>query len=96
MTLGAARDVALIILIVPALICALVPGALVFGAWWVTRRAHRAAPPRIRQVRAGLRRTRDAIDRAARVLTKPIVFGETQSARLRAMWHAWREPHRER
>ncbi|MGH2592057.1 MAG: hypothetical protein ACRDGG_00940 [Anaerolineae bacterium] len=87
MTLGVARDISLILLIVPTLICALVPAALAFGAWWATRRVRFALPSRIRQARTAVRRVRDAIDRTTDVVTKPIYFGETQSARWRAMWH---------
>ena len=96
MTLGAARDISLIILIVPMLICALVPGAVVFGGWWATRRARRALPLRFQQARAVVRRTRDGIDSATRVMTAPILYRETQSARWRAMWRTLRGTRRER
>ena len=90
MTLGVARDISLIVLIVPTLICALVPAALAFGAWWATRRVRFALPSRIRQARTAVRRVRDAIDRVTQVITAPIFYYETQSARLRAMWHSLR------
>jgi hypothetical protein len=90
MTLGVARDIALIILIVPALLCMLLPAALAFGAWWLARRAGVALRPRIRQASSGVRRTRDALDGATRAMTRPIYFGETQSVRWRAMWRALR------
>ncbi|HEY4687788.1 MAG TPA: hypothetical protein VIK33_00625 [Anaerolineae bacterium] len=96
MTLAAARDISIIILIVPTCLCALLPAALVFGSWWVMRRVNRGVPPRLRSVRGGIRRTRDAIDGMTRVATRPIFFGETQSARLRAMWRAVLRPFRER
>ncbi len=95
MTLGVARDISLIILIVPMLICALVPSALVFGAWWVTRRTRRALPPRFNQARSGIRRVRDGIDRATRVVAAPVFSTEAQSARMRAMWRAARGTRRE-
>ncbi|HLF28115.1 MAG TPA: hypothetical protein VJG32_17430 [Anaerolineae bacterium] len=90
MTLGAARDIALMILVVEVFLCALVPGALVVGSWWIARRTHRAIPPRIRRARVGIRRARDGVDGLARVITRPIFFAETQSTRLRAMWRAVR------
>ncbi len=90
MTLGVARDVALICLIVPALLCLLLPAALAFGAWWLARRTRFALRPRLRQAGAGVRRTRDALDGATRAMTRPIYFGETQAVRWRAMWRALR------
>ena len=95
MTLGAARDISLIILIVPTLICALVPAALVFGAWWVMRRTRRALPPRFEQARTAVRRARDGIDRATQAATAPIFYAETQSARWRATWRSLRGTRRE-
>jgi hypothetical protein len=95
-TLGIARDISLIFLICPALLCALVPAAMAFGAWYVTWRAQRAMPPLFGKARRGLRRTRDAIDSATRVMTKPVYYGETQSARLRAMRRALRAGRRPR
>jgi len=86
MALGVARDISLIILIVPACLCALLPAAMAFGAWYLTRRTRLALPPRIRAARSVVRRSRDAIDRGTGLVTKPIYFYETQSARLRAMW----------
>ena len=94
MALSVARDISLIILIVPLLICALVPSAIVFGAWWATRRVRFALPARIHQTRAAVRRSRDVIDRVTQVVSVPIVYRETQSARLRAMWRALRRPQR--
>ena len=90
MTLGAARDISLIILIVPMLICALVPAAIAFGAWWGMRRVRRAIPPQLQKVRTGIRKTRDGVDAATRVIVTPIVYAETQSASRRAMWRALR------
>jgi hypothetical protein len=77
-------------MILPTCLCALVPAALFFGLWWGTWRVHRALPPVFRRARDGIRRTRDALDGATRTVTRPIFYGETQSARLRAMWRALR------
>jgi hypothetical protein len=88
MIIPVARDISLIILIVPACLCALVPAAMVFGAWWVTRRVRFALPPRIRQARSAVRRSRDALDRATGMMTRPVVYGHTQSARARAIWRS--------
>lgn len=90
MTLGDARDIALIILIVPALICSVVPAAIVFGMLWVTRRARAGLPRPMRQARDGVRRVRDGVDRASRALAGPVFFGESQSAKWRARWRALR------
>lgn len=94
MTLGVARDISLILLICPAFLCALVPAAMAFGAWYVAWRTQRAMPSLFGRARAGIRRTRDGLDRATGVVTKPIYYRETQSARLRAVWRALR-PQRE-
>jgi hypothetical protein len=85
-TLGVARDISLILLMVPACLCAMLPAAIVFGSWWGVRKVRRGLPRAFRTARSGVRRTRDGIDGATRVITRPIFFGESWSARLRAMW----------
>ena len=96
MTLGVARDISLIILICPLLICLLAPAAIVFGSWWVMRRTRRALPPRFQQARGLIRRTRDGLDGATRAFSAPIFFFETQAARMRAMRRSLRRPHLEK
>lgn len=93
MVVGVARDISLIILIVPTCLCALLPAAMAFGAWYVTRRAHLALRPRLRSARTAVRRSRDAIDRGTELATRPIYFYETQAARWKAMWRALVSPH---
>jgi len=98
MTLAAARDISLILLLVPTCLCALVPAAMAFGAWYVAYRVNRSLPPRIRSGRSLVQRLRDVTDRATGVVTRPIYAGEMQSARLRAMWRELvspRGPNRE-
>ncbi|HET7088734.1 MAG TPA: hypothetical protein VFL17_08805 [Anaerolineae bacterium] len=90
MTLGEARDIALIILIVPALICSMVPAAIVFWMLWVTRRARAGLTRPMHQAHDMARRTRDGVDRASRALAGPVFFGESQSAKWRARWRALR------
>jgi hypothetical protein len=91
MTLGEARDIALIILIFPALICSVVPAAIVFGMLWVTLRVRAGLPGPLRQARDGVSRVRDGVDRASRVLASPVFFGEMQSAKWRARWRALKQ-----
>ena len=91
MTLGDGRDIALMILIVPALICSAVPAAIVFGALWVTRRVRVGLLPSIRRAREGTLRVRDGTDKLSRALAGPIVFGETRSAKWRARWRALKQ-----
>jgi hypothetical protein len=96
MTLGEARDISLIILICPALICALIPAAIVFGSWYAMRRTTRALPPQFQKARGAMRRTRDGVDAATRVITRPIFYAETQSARVRSVWRSLRGLRREK
>ena len=91
MTLGDARDIALMILIVPALICSLAPAAIVIGALWATHRVRVWLPPSMRRAREGMRRVQDGTDKLSRALAGPIVFGETQSAKWRARWRALKQ-----
>ena len=95
MTLGVARDISLIILICPMLICLLIPAAIAFGSWWAVRRTCRALPPRFQQARGLMRRARDGLDGATRVFSAPIFFYETQVARMRAMRRSLRRSHLE-
>ena len=90
MTLGEARDIALIILIVPALICSVVPAAIAFGMLWAMRRARAGLLRSMRQAQDLARRTQDGADRASRALAGPVFFGEIQSATWRARWRALR------
>lgn len=87
-TLGVARDISLIILMIPTCLCALIPAAIVFGSWWGMRRVRRVVPRAFQTARSGARRTRDGIDGLTRLVTRPIFFGEALSARLRAIGRA--------
>jgi len=91
MTLGDARDISLIILIIPALICLIVPAAIVFGALWATLRVRAWLRSSLRRTREGVRRFGEGTDKASLALARPIVFGETQSAKWRARWRALRQ-----
>ena len=91
MTLDAAANIALIILIVPALICSVVPAAIVFGALRATLRVRAWLPGPMRQALDGTGRVRDGVDRASRALAGPVFFGEAQSAKWRARWRALKQ-----
>ena len=90
MTIAVARDISLIILICPMLICLLLPLAIAFGAWWGTRKVNHALPPRIQKVRFKVLDTRNAIVRVGDQASRPIYFFASQKARWRAMWRALR------
>lgn len=88
MTIAIARDISLIILICPMLICLLIPLGIAFGAWWGTRKANKALRPRLQTVRFKVLDVRDVIVRTGDQAARPIYFFEGLSARWRAMWRA--------
>ena len=89
MAIGIARDISLMCLICPVLICLLVPLGIMFGSWYVTRVTSRALPPQFEKAQNGILRVRDMIVRVGAMVAKPVIFFESQSARWRAMWRAF-------
>ena len=82
----ALRDVSLIILLTPCLLCLLVPIALMAGINWLTRRGRRALPDKFHAAQRGLRKVDDVVDRAGEKIAAPFIAAESRSAQLKAQW----------
>jgi hypothetical protein len=82
----ALRDVSLIILLTPCLLCLLVPIAVMVGVNWLTRKGRRALPDKFHAAHRGLRRVDEIVDRAGEKAAAPFIAAETRSAQIKAQW----------
>ena len=88
----ALRDVSLICLIVPTMLCLLIPLALLFGTNWLLRKGRRALPPRLQSVHQTLRRVDAAVDRAGEKVVRPFVAAEARVVTTRTWWRKLWQP----
>jgi hypothetical protein len=84
--ISALRDVSLIILLTPCLLCLLVPIAVMVGVNWLTRKGRRALPDKFHAAHRGLRRVDEIVDRAGEKAAAPFIAAETRSAQIKAQW----------
>ncbi len=82
----ALRDVSLIILLTPCLLCLLVPIAVMVGVNWLTRKGRRALPDKLHAAQRGLRKVDEIVDRAGEKAAAPFIAAETRRAQVRAQW----------
>lgn len=82
----ALRDVSLIILLTPCLLCLLVPIAVMVGVNWLTRKGRLALPDKLHAAHRGLRKVDDLVDKAGEKAAAPFIAAETRSAQARAQW----------
>ena len=82
----ALRDVSLILLLTPCLLCLLVPIAVMVGVNWLTRKGRRALPDKLHAAQRGLRRVDGIVDRAGEKAAAPFIAAETRSAQAKAQW----------
>lgn len=82
----ALRDVSLILLLTPCLICLLIPIAVLFGANWLTHRGRRALPDKFHAAHRGLRKVDEIVDRAGEKAAAPFIAAESRSAQIKAQW----------
>jgi hypothetical protein len=82
----ALRDVSLIILLTPCLLCLLIPIAVMAGVNWLTRTGRRALPDKLHAAQRGLRKIDALVDRAGEKAAAPFIAAESRSAQIKAQW----------
>ena len=82
----ALRDVSLILLLTPCLLCLLIPIAVMVGMNWLTRKGRRALPDKFHAAQRGLRKVDAIVDRAGEKAAAPFIAAETRSAQIKAQW----------
>ena len=69
----ALRDVSLIILIVPMLLCLLVPLAILFGSVWLMGKGNKALRPKLQQAHRSMREVEQKVDRVGQRIANPFI-----------------------
>ena len=82
----ALRDVSLIILLTPCMICLLIPIAVMVGTNWLARQGRRALPDKLHAAHRGLRKVDAIVDRAGEKAAAPFIAAESRSAQIKAQW----------
>jgi hypothetical protein len=82
----ALRDVSLIILLTPCLICLLIPIAVMVGVNWLTRQGRRALPDKLHAAQRGLRQVDEIVNRAGAKAAAPFIAAESRRAQIKAQW----------
>lgn len=89
--LGSLRDVSLIILIVPMLLCLLIPLAILFGSNWALRQGRKALAPKWPKAHEMMRRIDEKVDRAGEKVAAPFMAAEKRVVTIKAWWHYLRK-----
>ena len=82
----ALRDVSLILLLTPCLLCLLVPIAVMVGVNWLTRKGRLALPDKLHAAQRGMRKVDAIVDRAGEKAAAPFIAAETRTAQIKAQW----------
>ncbi len=82
----ALRDVSLILLLTPCLLCLLIPLAVLAGMNWLSYRGRRALPDKLHAAQRGMRKVDKMVDRAGEKVAAPFIAAESRSAQLKAQW----------
>ncbi len=92
--LGALRDVSLIILIVPMLLCLLVPLAILFGSNWALRKGRKGLARQWPKAHEMMRRVDEQVDRAGEKIAAPLMTAEARVVTVKAWWRYLRKTGR--
>ena len=84
------RDVALIILLVPMLLCLLIPLALLFATNWLMLKSRRALPSKLQSVHRSMQRVNQGVDKAGEKVASPFIWIETRGEILKTWWRGLR------
>ncbi len=89
--LGPLRDVSIIFLVIPVMLCLLIPLALTIGMAYLLVRTRRFLPPKFRLVRLQAQRVNAAVDRAGAKVTSSLAAAEAKSTQtgtlIRNLFH---------
>ncbi len=77
--LGPLRDVSIIFLVIPVMLCLLIPLALTIGMAYLLVRTRRFLPPKFRLVRLQAQRVNAAVDKAGEKVTSSLAAAEAKS-----------------
>jgi len=80
----ALRDVSLIWLLCPGLLCLLVPIAIMGGLAWVTRKGRLALRPKFQSALRGMQKIDAIVDKAGEKVAAPFVAAEARGAQVKA------------
>jgi len=82
----ALRDVSLIILIVPCMICLLVPLAILLGTNWALRKGRKGLKPKLQSAQQVMHKIDEKVDRAGEKIASPFIAAEANSVKMRTWW----------
>lgn len=86
----ALRDVSLIILIVPTLLCLLIPLAILFGSVWLMGKANKGLRPKMQTAHRSMREVERKVDRAGERIVRPFISLEMLWVRIETFLHGLR------
>ncbi len=81
------RDISLIILIVPTMLCLMVPLAILIGSNWLMRKGRTALPPKFDTAYQALRKIDEKVDQAGEKIAKPFIAAEMRTIMIKTWWH---------
>jgi hypothetical protein len=87
----ALRDVSLIILIVPMLLCLLIPLAILGGSVYLMGKGNQALRPKLQQAHRAMRGVEAKVDRVSHQVAKPFISLEMKWVQAQTFWRGlWR------
>jgi hypothetical protein len=78
----ALRDVSLIILIFPVMLCLLIPAAILFGSVWLAGKANKNLRPKLQSAHRSMREVEQQVDRVGQRIVKPFIALEMRWVRI--------------
>src|SRR5512141_1293195 len=82
----ALRDVSLIILIVPTMLCLLIPLVILGGSVWLMGKGNKALRPKLQLAHHSLRKIESRVDRVTNQIAKPFISLEMLWVQVRTFW----------
>ena len=88
----ALRDVSLIILIVPAILCLLIPAAILGGSVYAMHKGNKALRPKLQQAHRSMREVEAKVDRVSNKVASPFISLEQKWVQVQTFWRGlWRD-----
>jgi hypothetical protein len=72
----ALRDVSLIILIIPTMLCLLIPAAILFGSVWLMGKTNKGLRPKLQSAHRSMREVEQKVDRVGQRIANPFISFE--------------------
>ncbi|HZY44115.1 MAG TPA: hypothetical protein VFF70_05120 [Anaerolineae bacterium] len=80
--ISALRDVSLILLIFPVMLCLLIPIGILFGSVWLTGKANKNLRPKVQSAHRSMREVERKVDRVGQRIVRPLVALEMRWVRI--------------